>query len=399
MEKTDQQGLVDLFGLDHSKYQDENAEAGDLEETVSDQPGGVEQVEQGPEDEADDDGEDLTPEAESVGDGDASGEEDESEEDGDGKQAAEEEQEEQEDAPSNDDSEPEPEAKPTELGSLMQELVNDGTLEFDEEKEYDLSKAGLEELITETKDKAVAAALEQYKSEHGDDAKQLLDVLENGGSVNDFVQMNQQVDFAKVPLQNNKGEELVQNQAYMVGDWMKIQGYDKDEINEKITELHDAGLLAKEAARSQKKLSGWQEKQNEDILASRKAEKEQETKMQEEAASAFQEQVLNTREIAGFKITKQQAQKLYDYVTKPVGTGGETQFAMDDNSENRMLYAYFAMSGFDKSKLSKEIATKQALKLKKGLGNYTDSAAAPKGGDKQVKRENGETPKINWAFA
>jgi hypothetical protein len=390
MEKTDNGGgLVDLFGIDHTKYKDADADAGSVEEVVSDQPGDVEQVASEPEED-----DDLTPEAIDIGDGDANGEDDESFEDGDGKQAAEHEEEELEDAPSHEDS---PEV--SDIGSLMQELVNDGTLEFDEEKEYDLSKAGLEELISETKDRAIAEALEEQKSSYGDDAKQLLDVLENGGSVNDFIQMNQQVDFASVPLQNKQGEDLVQNQAYIVGDWMEVQGYNKDEINEKINELHEAGLLSKEAERSQKKLSDWQTKKNEETMAQRQAEQEATAKQEEEMHAAFQEEVLNTREIAGFKISKKQAENLYDYVTKPVGPNGETQFTIDDDTESRMLYAYFAMTGFDKSKLSKEIATQQALKLKKGLSNFKDSAASPRGGDRQVKRDNGEAPKINWAFA
>jgi len=388
--KTEKSGFVDLFELDHMKYSENN-----VEEIVDDTLGSQDVSS----DKLEEEEEDLTPEAQSIGD--AIGDRTESKV-GDKKQTAEDDDdEEQEDALSNDsdDYEDEDQGEVSDLGSLMQELVNEGVLDFDDEKEYDLSIGGLTELINETSTKAATKAVESYKSKFGNEAKQLLDVLENGGSVNDFIQMNQQVDFSKVPLRNSKGDDLVQNQMYIVEDWLKVQGYEDSEIQEKVRELYEAGLISKEAERSQKKLVDYQKKQNESLIETRRNEKEKADKDAEKLAVEFKDEVLNIREIAGFKISKTKAEKLYDYITSPVGPNGETKFALDDDVEGRLLYAYFAMSGFDKSALSKEIATTQALKLKKGLSNFRDTNVSPRGGDQQVKRDRGDAPKINWAFA
>ena len=49
---------------------------------------------------------------------------------------------------------------------------------------------------------------------------------------------------------------------------------------------------------------------------------------------------------------------------------------------------------FDKEKLTKEIATKQAKGLRRKLGNYADKNSAPKRTAGQVRRDNQETPNI-----
>jgi len=51
---------------------------------------------------------------------------------------------------------------------------------------------------------------------------------------------------------------------------------------------------------------------------------------------------------------------------------------------------------FDKDKLSKDVATKQARKLKKKLSRFQDKNVAPKRGAKEVRRTDQETPTIHW---
>ena len=103
-----------------------------------------------------------------------------------------------------------------------------------------------------------------------------------------------------------------------------------------------------------------------------------------------------TREIAGFKVTEGKAKKLYDFITKE-DKDGKSEFDKKDTAENRLLYAYFAMEGFDKNKLSKEIATKQSRTLKKKLSRFSDTNVSPKkDGSAQVRKTDQETPTIHW---
>ena len=373
-QKTENENFTDLFGISHDKYQMDSTEE-DVE-TVNEE----------------EDVKDITPEPETVsaGDGNAIVEEDDLDEDGDEKQTAGSEEEE-EDASSNQDQTQEDEIDKIEddsgLGELMETLVEEDVLYFDEEKEYDLSVEGLKELVTETKNKAAEKAIENYVENFDEDGKTLLDILHNGGSVQDYINMSQQVDFSKVPVEDNSGNPIIQNQVALVEDWMKTQGYTEDEIDEKVKDLHETGLLGKEAKFSQRKLSTHQQQQRAEMMQRLEQEKVQNEQEEQQMAEAFREEVLNTTEIAGFKTNKKQNEKLYNYITKPIGPNGETQFTLDDNPQNRMLYAYFAMNKFDKEKLSKEVSSKQVLKLKKKLSNYKDQGSTMKGSG--VRRNTG----------
>jgi hypothetical protein len=364
-EKTENENLLNLFDIDHGKYQ--------MDETGEDSPVNEKTDTEGVED--------ITPEPETVTTEDGNAiVEDDLEKDGDGKQTAEEEEKEQEDVPSDQDQEEVDEIDDESgLGQLMETLVDEDVLYYDEEKEYDLSVDGLKELVNETKEKAKEEGVQEFKNAFDEDGQMLLDILHKGGSVQDYISMSQQVDFSRVPLEDGSGNPIFQNQVALVEDWMRIQGYTNEEVDEKIRDLNDTGLLEKEAKFSQRKLASHQEHQRAQMMEQLEQQKIAQEQEQQQMAEAFREEVLNTKEIAGFKIGNKQAEKLYDYITKPIGPNGETQFTMDDNPQNRMLYAYFAMSGFDKDKLSKEVTSKQVLKLKKTLSNYEDQKSSLKG--------------------
>lgn len=392
--KQEDNSYVDVWELDPSRYESttvENKE--DKNKDSEKKPEEVEEVVK----EGDGDVTDVTKkEEEGTADEPKETDEDGSEEDdreegdadtkdkGAGKQAEKEEGDKsKEDAPA---------ASEAGLQDLIQSLVDEEVLSFNEEKEYDLSKEGLKELIQETKEKAEKTALDKFKEGLGEDGKNMLDAISKGLSVDEYIAMQQQVDFSKVDLTNET------NQKYLVEDWLRVQDYTPEEIKELIKDYEETGILEKQAKISQKKLTEWQEKQNQKLIE----QKEESRKLQEQeeakAAEEFKKEVLNTREISGFKIDKKQAEKLYEYITKPVGKDGRTQFQQDDDMDKRLLYAYMSMTGFDKSKLSKEIATKQAIKLKKGLSNHKDVNATPKSSGEPVKRGNQEAPKITWAF-
>ena len=215
----------------------------------------------------------------------------------------------------------------------------------------------------------------------------------------DFIEMSQQTNFADVPIYDGEGNSLERNQTYLVEDYLElVLGYDKDEIDETVEGYKEGGLLEKQAAIAQKKLARWQSDKNDALVRQREADKLAAEQLATEQADAFRKSVIDKREIAGFKLTKQKAEQLYDYITKPIDKEGKTKFAKDDTEETRLLYALMAMEGFDKSKLSKEIETKQAITLKKKLSNYKDSQAAPKrGGEQIIKKQTSDVVKgIKW---
>lgn len=272
------------------------------------------------------------------------------------------------------------------ITEVINDLVEEDLIIFDDETEYEPSSEGLKGLIKDTLEKMPAKVLAQYKESLPDNASEFLDILEKGGTVEDYINLKQQIDFAKVPLER-EGKPIIQNQLALVEDWLKVQGHTEEEIVDLISDYQETGILKKQAEIAKKRLTTWQEDNNKKLLAERERAIQLAREEEQQAVEEFKEQVLNTREIAGFKLSKDKAEKLYDFITKPT-KGGKTQFQLTDTNENRLLYAYMAMEGFDKEKLVKDIKTKERIKLKKALSNYRDSQAAPSRGASDVRRSS-----------
>ena len=378
----------DLFEIDHDQFNEK------AEETVTEGASGAEVIDQGPTDDI------LEVPVEEIKEEDvvvADGEETITEEK-DAKKQVEKEGESEEDALAAGDS-IEKEEIGGELVETLNSLIEDNVLVYDEDKDYEASPEGIKQLIEETVAKKTESALTEYKENLPDNANELIGILEKGGSVQDFIEMSQQTDFAEVPVEDKDGNPLERNQTYLVEDYLElVLGYDKDEIAETVEGYKEGGLLAKQATIAQKKLTKWQTSKNDALVKQREADKLEAEQTAVEQADTFKASVLESREIAGFKLTKQKAEQLYEYITKPIDAEGKTKFAKDDTEETRLLYALMAMEGFDKTKLSKEVATKQAISLKKKLSNYKDSQAAPKrGGEQIIKRQSSDVVKgIKW---
>jgi hypothetical protein len=385
MEDKNQTSFTDMFFVSGEELRDES-----VDESVTEGKTGVETIDQEPED--------ITPDVEEVPDEGDTGEDTGSEKP-DEKQGEQGEGE-PEDASSQD---PEPQA-PTDaeesvshIESVIDELVKDESIVYNEEKEYDMTVDGLKEIISENVQHARDHAMDHFKGTLDDEGQKILDVLASGGSVKEYFQQEEPTDFSSIPVLNQDGSINENNAVNLIGDWMTVQKYTEDEIEERLGDLAKAGLLQKEAERSRAKLSQWQDEQAKN---KEKQAEEQAAIQREEArqrAEAFKEDMLGTVEISGFKISKDEAAELYDFVSKP-GKDGKTAFEKVDTDEARKLYAYFAMKGFDKEALSREIATEKTRTIKKRISNFRDSQVAPTG--QSVRRDNNEggSQKIPWSF-
>jgi hypothetical protein len=273
---------------------------------------------------------------------------------------------------------------------LMQNYLDEGVFDIDgDEIEADFSENGLKDMISKTVSKRKKEAIEEYKNSLGEKGAALLEVIEKGGAVEDFLNMDQEVDYSTVPVTNN--------QQVLIEDWLSISGYTDDEINDTINDYLEAGdkMLTKQAELAKKKLVFWQKEKNESLLAEKETAKIEQQKQAEQNAIEFRDRVVQKSEISGFKLSKQKATALYDFITKP-DKDGRTGFQKADTEENQLLYAYFAMEGFNKDKLTKEIASKQTRLIKKKLSQFADENTAPKRSAGQVRRANQKTPEIHW---
>jgi hypothetical protein len=270
---------------------------------------------------------------------------------------------------------------------LMQSYLDEGVFDIEgDEVEAEFTQEGFKEMVNKTVEKKQKEAINTYKESLGEKGQALLEIIEKGGEVDDFLNMEEEIDFSKVPLEQN-GKGIIKNQQALIEDWLSISGYTDDEIDETVNDYLEAGdkMLRKQAELAQRKLTAWQKDKNESLIAEKEKVKIEQQQQQTQAAEEFRDKVVNTNEISGFKVSKQKAAQLYDFITKP-DKEGKTGFQKADTVDNQLLYAYFAMEGFNKEKLSREIATKQTRTIKKKLSQYTDTNTSPKRSTQQSRR-------------
>jgi hypothetical protein len=262
--------------------------------------------------------------------------------------------------------------------SIMGGLVESGTLEFDPEKEYSSGAKGIEELVEDTVNRRLTEAVEKSKKEDHRDVNALRDYLsENpGATVEDFVTDQEDVDYATVDESNP------QYQIYLIEDFLTIQGYDRDEINDTLKEYRSAGSLSRHAKNAKNQMIKHQQSA---MRAKSEARKAAQLREQEEAnirRNEFEQKILKTKSVGGIDLSIEERQKLADYILKPVAEG-KTQLMMDEDADSNaaLLYAYIKQRNLDLTKLERKAETKATLKFKKNMNKHTDRLA--KGGNRR----------------
>ena len=287
------------------------------------------------------------------------------------------------DSDSDEDPDDEEDSESSSYQLLIEDLSSNGILEVPEGEEPEYTGEGLQNLLKANIEKAKTGAVSDYIDGLTPEAKVVVEALEAGASLEDVKNGNFDVpetDFSAVKMYDNLGDSMEDNMMLLVEDQMIELGYTLEEAEERSLELKNAGLLEKEAVRAKKWLVTNQEKgkaSRDEKLSQMKSDKEAQELADEEG---FKREVTETRDIAGFKLSQTDADELYAYMTERVGPKGETKYQIDDaKSGARLLYPFMAMKKFNKDYLSKEVKTKQAIKLQKRLSNSSNPNAKAKG--------------------
>ena len=244
---------------------------------------------------------------------------------------------------------------------FVSELVDKGVLFIDDQKEYEDSEEGLAEIINDTVSKKVTEYIDNLPEE----AKGILEYIQNGGNVKDYVQASQSVDFSEIDMEDED------NHKFLVEDYLKLQGLDADEIKEKIETYEDAGILEKEAKSAQKKLIKYQEEQQVKLVEEQRKQAELQRQFELEEEQKFKSMILDKEDLGGFKLNKVEREKFYDYLTKPT-KAGKTQYQLEDTVEERLKMAYYKFKGFNFTDIERKATTKATIQLKKSIDKVTD---------------------------
>ena len=171
---------------------------------------------------------------------------------------------------------------------------------------------------------------------------QLDNYVKNGGRFEDFYQAAQQE-----LTYDNMDMEDESNQKAVVRDYMKLQGFDDEQINRRIERFEDADMLMEEAEDAVDRLKKIQE-----TRIAQAAEQQARIKAaQEEQARQFMTDLNSSigslDNIRGIAVPKEDRKRLLDYITR-TDADGLTQYQKDFNANminNLIESAYFTMKG------------------------------------------------------
>ena len=181
------------------------------------------------------------------------------------------------------------------------------------------------------------------KPDYADDRIEQLDAyVRNGGKFEDFYNNQSQVQqYDTLDMEDET------NQKAVVRDYMKLQGYNDEQINRKIERYEDADMLEDEAADAVVYLKRVREQQ----LQQAQAEQEQLRLANEQQAIQFMDSlnssIASLDNIRGISVPKEDRKALLDYITK-TDADGLTQYQKDFNKNmvtNLIESAYFTMKG------------------------------------------------------
>lgn len=171
---------------------------------------------------------------------------------------------------------------------------------------------------------------------------QLDNYVKNGGRFEDFYQAaQQQLTYDNMDMEDES------NQKAVVRDYMKLQGFNDEQINRKIERYEDADMLVEEAEDAVARL-----KQIQEARIAQAAEQQERIRVaQEEQARQFMTDLNSSigslDNIRGIAVPKEDRKRLLDYITR-TDADGLTQYQKDFNANminNLIESAYFTMKG------------------------------------------------------
>ena len=250
-----------------------------------------------------------------------------------------------------------------EKGLLKHVEIAEGE-ELDFDKLFELQQADYEAEVT--------SRLETWaKQELDEDAQAFIKFKRTGGSTADFLKTYS--SDSEIP-QGNIAEEDYQDKV--IRYQLRQEGWDSDEIEDRLAYLTESNKKEQVAKRYDKKLK-------EDVKANKEALLRQAEENKQ--AIAEQEQVFRdsvkgaldeTNEVNGFKITAKDKTELYNFLTKKNNKISDTKSITGfqkklgevfQDTSKMVLLAKLIHSDFDMSQFEKATKTKQTQKIKSNL--------------------------------
>jgi hypothetical protein len=245
---------------------------------------------------------------------------------------------------------------------LMEDLVERGVLYADEEKEYDVNEDGIEELLEDTVNARLAATFQE-----NEELAMLYDVVQNGGSIQDVMQMYGEVNYSELDMTDAGTQEQV------VIDYYTAKGLSEDKIARLIDSSKDDGTFGSEVQEAYTALINSQRAQMQEYLQSLEERKIEEQEYIQEQMVTLRQTINNIEEIQGFKMDKRTRDDFFNYMTQPT-RNGMTRLQEDaQDYEKQLVMAFMYYTNFNSEDLERRATNNVTDKLSKALKSQKDN--------------------------
>ncbi len=261
-----------------------------------------------------------------------------------------------------EDSEEESDDDKTPYQILMEDLVERGVLYADEEKEYDVNEDGIEELLDDTVNARLAATFQE-----NEELAMLYDVVQNGGSIQDVLQMYGEVNYSELDMSDEGTQEQV------VIDYYTAKGLSEDKIARLIDSSKDDGTFGNEVQEAYSTLVYSQKAQMQEYLQSLQQRNIEEQEYVQEQMVTLRNTINNIEEIQGFKMDKRTRDEFFSYMTQPT-KNGMTRLQEDaQDYEKQLVMAFMYYTNFNSEDLERRATNNVTDRLSKALKSQKDS--------------------------
>jgi hypothetical protein len=245
---------------------------------------------------------------------------------------------------------------------LMEDLVEKGVLFADEDKEYDVSEDGIQELLEDTVNARLGSLFQE-----NDELAMLYDVVQNGGSIQDVMEIYGEVNYSELDMSDADTQEQV------VIDYYTAKGLSEDRIARLIESSKDDGTFGSEVQEAYSALVNFQRTQMQEYLDSLEQRKIEEEEYIQEQMVTLRQTINSIEEIQGFKMDKRTRDDFFNYMTAPTKSGMTRLQEDAQDYEKQLVMAFMYYTNFNSEDLQKRATTNVADKLSKALKSQKDS--------------------------
>ncbi len=246
-------------------------------------------------------------------------------------------------------------------------LKEEGIADFTDEEFRDDDKF-IAEVVGRTIDKKSAEGIQAYKDELPAEIKALIESYEDGVPLGQLLESEQKTYELSV-ITPEKIKEDSRLQEDLVESYMLSTGWSKEETNDRIKELQDAGIIEKEAIRAHGKLVQLEKANKDNALLEVKNSKLEAQKKYENTVKQLQTTINNKKEFFENIATNDNEKKqVFDAITKYDKTGRNKISQLLADPEMYLKTAYFleVLKG-DLSKIKTTATTAAVNGLKKKI--------------------------------